>query len=129
MVIDELGTLHEHTARAAAGIIDTTLERLQDLDNGAYDTAGRIEFSCILTFHRSELLQTVFIDTTQHILLIASCQHLDIREEINDITKATLIKLRARIVAREHTFQFRVLALNGQQGIVDGFANLGGMSS
>ena len=65
MVGDKLGTLHKHTTRAAAGVIDTTFVRLQNFYDGTHDATGGIEFAGILTFHRGKLLQAVFIDASQ----------------------------------------------------------------
>ena len=119
MVLDELGTLHKHTARATAGVIDTALEGLQYLNDGAHNTAGRIELASILAFHRSELLQAILIDTAQQVFLVARGIHLNVREEVNHITQAALVQLRTCIVARQHTLQLRVLTLDGLQRIVD----------
>ena len=56
VVLDELGTLHKHATRAAAGVIDTALEGLQYLHDGADDATWRVELAGILAFHRSEFL-------------------------------------------------------------------------
>ena len=64
VVIDEFGTLYKHTTRTTAGVVDTAFVGLEYLHNSANYAAGSIEFTGILTFHRSELLQAVFVDAT-----------------------------------------------------------------
>ena len=55
VVLDEVGTLHEHTATTTGGVIDTSLERLYDCDQRADDAGGSVELAGVLAFELCEL--------------------------------------------------------------------------
>ena len=61
VALDKLGTLHKHTARTAARVIDSTLVRFKDFYQRAHNAGRRIELAAILALQGSKLLQTVFV--------------------------------------------------------------------
>ena len=50
MIFDELCGLNEHTARAAARVINTSIKRLQHLNKGTYNTRGSIKLTSKFAF-------------------------------------------------------------------------------
>ena len=50
MIFDELCGLNEHTARAAARVINTSIKRLQHLNKGTHNTRGSIELTSKFAF-------------------------------------------------------------------------------
>ena len=125
---DELGTLHKHTSRTAARVIDTALIGFEDLDDGAHDAAGRIEFARILALHRGKLLQAVFVGAAQEVLLVAALVHLDVGEEFNHFAQTALVELGTCEVLGQDAFQSLVLAFDGKHRVVDHDAHFGRMS-
>ncbi len=125
---DELGTLHKHATRTAARVIDAALVGFEDLDDGAHDAAGRIEFARVLAFHRGELLQAVFVGAAQEVLLVAALVHLDVGEEFNHFAQTALVELGTCEVLGQDAFQTLVLAFDGKHRVVDHHAHFGRMS-
>ena len=64
---DEGFRLNKHAARAAAGVVNTSLVRLQHGDQGAHNRPGRVELAAALAFRPGELRQEILIDPPQHI--------------------------------------------------------------
>src|SRR5690606_41739523 len=59
--------LHEHAARAAAGVIDPAFVGFQHLDHRADDRAGGVELAAALALAARELPEEVFIDPTEQV--------------------------------------------------------------
>ena len=51
MVLDEGGGLHEHASAAAAGVVHTTVERLEDFNQRAHDARRCIELAGVFALH------------------------------------------------------------------------------
>ena len=69
MSFDKLHTLHKHTSRTAARIIDFTTIRFDDFGYKIYDTLWRIIFSFTFAFSYSELGKEIFINATDKVVL------------------------------------------------------------
>jgi hypothetical protein len=66
--LDELLRLHEHPARAAAGVVDTPLVRLDHLDQELDDRLRRVELAPGLPLGAGELAQEVLVDPAEDVL-------------------------------------------------------------
>lgn len=51
MVLDEGGGLHEHASATTAGVVHTTVERLEDFHQRAHDARRCIEFTGVFALH------------------------------------------------------------------------------
>ena len=65
--LDELLGLHEHAARAAAGVVDATFVGFEHLDQQADDRARRVELAAELAFGLGELAEEVFVDAAEDV--------------------------------------------------------------
>src|SRR5687767_6188604 len=61
MLLDELLRLHEHAARAAAGVVDAPLVWLQKFDQRAHHRAGREELATALALRTGEAREKVLV--------------------------------------------------------------------
>ena len=125
VVLHELRTLHEHSTRTAAGVVNTSAVGLQHFNQRAHDATGCIEFASVLAFHRGELLQAVFIDATKNVFLVAGVEHLHVGEQIHHIAQTAFVEFGACIVAWQDAFQFGVLLLDEMECLVDDKTYLG----
>ncbi len=66
--LNELLALHEHAARAAAGVVDAALVRGQHLDQQAHHAARRVELAALLALGAGELAEEVFVDAAEDVL-------------------------------------------------------------
>ena len=63
--LDELGTLHIHTARTARMIDDPPMMRFNNFDNQLHQCCRRKELPASLTFRSSKVAEEVFIDLSE----------------------------------------------------------------
>ncbi len=68
MCLDELLALHEHPARAAAGVEDAALVWREHLDEYADDALRRVELPALLALGTRELREEVLVDPPEDIL-------------------------------------------------------------
>ena len=67
--LHELGRLDEHAARAAGGVVDATLVRLEHLDERLDDRARRVEGAGVLAgLLAGELAEEVLVDAAEHVV-------------------------------------------------------------
>ena len=66
--LDELLALHEHAARAAAGVVDAAAIGRQHLDQHAHHVGRRVELAALLAFGAGELGEEVFVDAPERVL-------------------------------------------------------------
>ena len=123
MIFDELCGLNEHTARAAARVINTPIKRLQHFNKGTHNARGSIELTSKFTFLLSKLGETVFVCTTENVLAVSMLDHLNVGEEINHLTKTPLVQLRTGEVLRQNIFEALVFFLNTAHCIINYRAN------
>ena len=116
---NELDRLHEHARRAAAGVVDPSLERLDHLDEQLDDTARSVELAAPLPLGVGEHRQEVLVDATEHVLgpgrLVA---HADVAHEVDDLSQAHLVERLAGVVLRQHVPERRVVPLDGRHRVV-----------
>ncbi len=126
MGTDELHRLHEHTRRAAAGVVDPASVGLEHLDQELDDTAGGIEFTTLLALGARKLRQEVLIHPTEHILGAGRfVAHFDIADEVDELPQALLVQRRAGIVLGQHALECRVIALDRSHGVIHKLADGG----
>jgi hypothetical protein len=66
---DELLALHEHTRRAAAGVVDAPAVGLEHLHQQLDDTARGVELAALFAFRAGELTEKVFVDSSQDVVV------------------------------------------------------------
>ena len=71
VLLHELLALHEHAARAAAGVVDAALERLDHLDQQLDHAARRVELAAALALGAGEAPEEVLVDAAEHVLAAA----------------------------------------------------------
>ena len=123
MIFDELCGLNEHTARAAARVINTSIKRLQYFNKGTHDTRGSIELTGKFAFLFSKLREAIFVCTTENVLAVSMLDHLNVGEEINHFTKPPLVQFRTGEVLRQNIFEALVFFLNTAHCIINYRAN------
>ena len=123
VILNELCRLYKHTARAAARVINTSVERLQYLNESPHDTGRGIKFTGKLSFLLSKLREAIFVCTTKNILAVSMIDHLNVGEKINHFTKSPFIQLWTSKVLGKNIFETLVFFLNATHGIVDYRAN------
>jgi hypothetical protein len=69
---DELFGLHEHAARAAAGVVHLAVVRGEHGHQGLDDAGRRVELAPLLAFGAGELAQEVFVHLTEHVAGLAA---------------------------------------------------------
>ena len=69
MALDEVGGLDEHAARAAGGVVDLAVERLDDLDDQPDDRGRREELAALLALGHGELAEEVLVDEAEAVAL------------------------------------------------------------
>src|SRR5450830_665134 len=118
--------LHEHAARAAAGVVDATLERLDHLDQQLDHAARRVELAAALALGAGEAPEEVLVDAAEQVLAAAlRVAHGDGADEVDELTELLLVDDGACVVFAQHALEARVLALDGHHGVVDELADLG----
>ena len=128
VVLDELGALHEHTARTASGVVDASSVRFENLHNGTHDTRRGVKFARILAFHGSKLHQAIFVGTPQEVFFITGAQHFDVGEKVHHIAQTALVKFLSGVILGQNSLQPRVIVLDFAHGIIDYLSDFGGMS-
>ena len=101
MTLYKLGALHKHASRTAAGVINTSFVRFQNLHQRADDAGRSIELTSILALKRSKLLKAVFVCAAKEVFLLSSIMHFNISEEVHHLAQTTLVQLwRAKFLGR-----------------------------
>ena len=121
---DEFLRLHEHAAGAAAGIVDAALVGREHFDEEAHDAVRRVELAAVLAFGAGELGEEVFVDAAENVLgAIRFVAQADGADEVDEFAEAVLVERRAGVVFGQHAFEARVVALDGDHGVVHDLAD------
>ena len=92
---DELDRLHEHARRAAAGVVDPPVVRLEHLDQQLDDAARRVELAALLALGAGELREEVFVDPAEHVLGAARLGVADsanVADEVDELAEPLLVE-------------------------------------
>jgi hypothetical protein len=125
---DELLGLHEHAAGAAAGVVDAALVGGEHFDQQAHDAGRGVELAAVLALGAGELGEEVLIDAAEEILgasgllLVARADGAD---EVDEFAEAVLVEAGAGVVLGQHALEARVVALDGDHGVVHDLADGG----
>ena len=121
---DELLALHEHAARAAAGVVDAALVRLDHLDQQLDDGLRRVELAAALAFGAGELAEEVFVDAAEHVLAAAlGVAEADRADQVDQFAEPLLVERRPGVVLGEHALERRVVLLDRDHRVVDQLAD------
>src|SRR5579871_6952427 len=111
--LDKLLTLHEHAARSATGIVDAALVGREHFDQYAHHIRGRVELPATLAFGACEAGEKVLIHAAECVSCpISGAAKRDVAHQIDDLTKALLVKTWARILFRKYALERWVVALD-----------------
>ena len=117
---DELVGLHEHAARAATGVVDAVLVGFEHFDEDADDAARRIELAAELAFGLGELAEEVFVDAAESVARLAvSALEADVGDEVDEALHLDGLDAAAGVVAGELVLETGIVALDGEDGVVD----------
>ena len=118
--------LDEHAGGAAAGVVDAALVGLQHLDQQPHDAARGEELAAELALGLGELAEEVFVDPAQGVAgLAAVALEADVGDHVDQALELFRRDAAAGIVARELALEVGVVALAGQDGVVDQGRDLG----
>ncbi len=95
VLLDELFRLHEHAARAAAGVVDAALVGLDHLDQRADDRARRVELAAALAFRAGELAEEIFVDAAEQVARLARASSPRPMPETRSISSPSMTVLSA----------------------------------
>src|SRR5690606_35970159 len=117
VLLHEALALHEHAARATAGVVDAALERLEHLDQQLDHAARRVELAAALALGAGEAAEEVLVDAAEDVLGAAlGVAHGDGADEVDELAQLRLVDVRASVVLAEHAFEARILALDRHHG-------------
>lgn len=119
MRFDELLALHKHSARSAAGIVDTALVGSKHLHQHAYDVRRSIELAALLALGAGKLREKIFIHAAKHVhRSICRAAKRDIADKIDELPEPLLVQTGTRIVLGQHALKRWIVAFNGSHRIV-----------
>ena len=106
--------LHEHAARAAGGVEDAAVERLDHLDDQPDDAARRVELAAPLALGRGELAEEVLVDAPEGVAL-------DAGRDLGDLLEQLLEQRAGEEVVGlgQHAGELRVVLLDVAHRLVD----------
>ena len=124
--LDEAFRLHEHAAGAAAGVVDAALVGLEHLDQQPHDAARREELAAELALGLGELAEEVLVDAAERVAgLGAVALEADVGDQVDQPLQLLRRDAAAGVVARQLALEVRVVALDGEDGVVDQRGDVG----
>lgn len=84
LFLHQIGTLNEHTAGTAAGIIEGAVKRLDQGGDQLNGIMGCIEFAFLLGCINRKFLQEVFVYPADQVFLFSECLVADLIDLIHD---------------------------------------------
>ena len=98
MLFNKALALDEHTARAAAAVINPAIIRFEHRDQDLDDALRGPELPALLSFGIGELTQEIFIDPAQQVLgLMAVLTEADSADQVDKLAKALFVQFRVGI--------------------------------
>lgn len=117
---DELLGLGEHAARTAAGVVDAALVGFEHLDEHADDRAWRVELAAEHAFGLGELAEEVLVDAAEGVAgLLVRAREADVGDEVDEALHLDRLDAAAGVVARELVLEVGIVALDGEDGVID----------
>lgn len=108
-------------------IINTPVVGLQNLNQSTNYTRGCIELTSKFSFLLCKLGKAVFICAPENVLAVSMLDHLDVCEEVNNITEPPLVQFMTGKVFRQDVFETLAFFLNAAHCIIDHSTNFRGM--
>jgi len=116
--------LHKHAARTAAGVEHAAFVGGEHFDEQLDDAAGRVELPAFLALGAGELRQEILVHAPEDILrpalLVAKA---DLRNQVDHFPQLLLVQVGAGVILGEHAFERRVVALDGDHGVIQQLAD------
>ena len=104
--LDELLALHEHAARAAAGVVDAALVRREHLDEDPDDVRRRVELAALLALGARELGEEVLVDAAERVLrAVGGGAERDVAHEVDELAEARLVEAGPGVVLGQHALE------------------------
>ena len=131
VAFDELFRLHEHAAGAAGGVVDAALVGGKHLDEAAHDAGRRVELAAVLALGAGEAGEEILVNAAEQIdgavglLAFAGGGEFDGGDDVDELTEALFVETGAGVVLGEDAFEARVVALDGDHGVVHDLADGG----
>ena len=123
---DELFRLHEHAARAAAGIEHTAFVGFQHGDQQFDNAARRIELPALLAFGQREFAEEVFEHMAQHIgAARLGIAERDVAHQVDQAAEAGRVEVLPRKHLGQHTLEDGVFLFDGIHRCIDMAADVG----
>ena len=128
---DEFFRLHEHAAGAAGGVVDAAFVGGEHLDEAAHDAGRGVELAAVLALGAGEAGEEILVDAAEQIdgavglLALAGGGECDGGDEVDEFAEALLVEAGAGVVLGQDAFEARVVALDGDHGVVHGLADGG----
>ena len=123
MALHKLQRLHEHAARAAAGVIDLALIGLQHLGQQGDHTFGGVELAAALAFAGGKLAEKILVDPAHQILfgeVALAGQGVDVLYAVDEGGKLFHLQpLSGEVVIGQGIGQRGVALFDGREGGVD----------
>lgn len=126
MGFNKLLALDKHSARPAAGVINSAAVGFNHLDKDSYYASWGIELAAALAFSICKPAEEILVNSAKDVftaaLLIpkADCAH-----KVDQLTQALLVKPFPCIVLREHAFQGAIVPLYCGHSVVYGLSYSG----
>ena len=118
--------LHEHAGRAAAGVVDAALVRLEHLDQQPHDAARREELAAELALGLGELAKEVLVDAAERVAGFgAIAPEADVGDQVDQPLHLLRRDAATGVVAQQLALEVRVVALDGEDGVVDQRGDVG----
>ena len=85
--------LHEHAARAAAGVVDAALVGREHLDQHAHDAGRRVELAALLALGAGELGEEVLVDAAEDVLgAVGRAAEADVADQVDELAEPLLVE-------------------------------------
>ena len=119
VAFDKLERLHEHAARAAAGVVNLALVGLDHFGDQIDDALGGVELAPQLALGGGELPEEVFIDPADGVLLLVA-DGVDVVDGIDEGGELAAIQPEAgEVVVRQGALERGIALLHRGEGGVD----------
>lgn len=118
--LDEFLALHEHPARAAAGVVDTALVWREHLDEHPHHVRRRVELATALALRAREAREEILVHAAERVLrAVGGAAERDVAHQVDDLPEALLVEARAPVVFGKDGPERRVVALDGGHRVID----------
>lgn len=94
---DEIFGLDEHTAAAAAGVVDFATVRLEHLHEEADDGAWGVEFAAVFALAVGEHTHKIFVDAAEEVAGVVGLEG-DVGEEVDEFAEAAFVEGFAGVI-------------------------------